>query len=151
MQVSSRFLLVWLIIDPFPWLAKSPVYSSMLLAWSATEVIRYSYFALNLSDSVPKPFTWLRYSSFFVLYPIGITSECYLIWSAIEDARDQNPIYAYGLYAILLIYIPGKTLQRSWIEVKADNIGSYILYTHMMAQRRKIMKSLKVQNSKASN
>ncbi|CAC9888407.1 unnamed protein product [Aureobasidium pullulans] len=64
----------------------------MLIAWSITEVIRYSYFAINLSTgSVPNAWLWLRYNTFFILYPLGISS-------------------------------------------------SYILFTHMMAQRRKIMR-----------
>ncbi len=110
MQVSSRFLLLWLIVDPFPWLARSPAYTTMLLAWSVTEVIRYSFFAINLLGWQPRPLVWLRYNTFFVLYPVGILSECTMIWSAAEPAADENPLFAYGLYAILLIYIPGGCL-----------------------------------------
>lgn len=62
MQVASRFLLVWGIVNTFPnRTARSPAYSTMLLAWSATETIRYSYFALNLATGeVPRALTWLR-------------------------------------------------------------------------------------------
>ncbi|PHH73192.1 hypothetical protein CDD80_3985 [Ophiocordyceps camponoti-rufipedis] len=124
MQVSSRFLLVWAIINRFPFLALSPAYSSMLVAWSTTEVIRYSYFALNLSGFSPAFLTWLRYSTFWVLYPIGILSECTLIYMA---SAHCQPVERYALYAILAIYVP----------------GSYVLYTHMMKQRRKVMGSAK--------
>ncbi|KAG9594591.1 PTPLA-domain-containing protein, partial [Aureobasidium melanogenum] len=77
MQVASRILLIWGIVYPFPnTVAFSPIYSSMLIAWSVTEVIRYSYFAINLSaGSVPAIWMWLRYNTFFVLYPLGISSE----------------------------------------------------------------------------
>lgn len=111
MQVSSRFLLVWGIVDIFPKLAlQSPFYSSMLVAWSVTEVIRYSFFALNLGlNWQPKLLTWLRYNTFFVLYPLGITSECALIWLATGPAGEQGDIYKWILYAILAIYIPGKS------------------------------------------
>lgn len=62
MQVASRFVLVWGIVDNFPnTTASSPVYSSMLFAWSATEVIRYSYFTINLYfKDVPDFLLWLR-------------------------------------------------------------------------------------------
>lgn len=61
MQVASRLLLVWVVGYQFPQTTKySPAYSSMLLAWSITEVIRYSYFVFALTDSVPKLWTWLR-------------------------------------------------------------------------------------------
>ncbi|KAF4984537.1 hypothetical protein FDECE_17064 [Fusarium decemcellulare] len=133
MQVSSRFLLVWAIVDVFPFLAQSPFYSSMLVAWSVTEIIRYSFFALSLSGLQPKFLTWLRYNTFFILYPVGIFSECTLIWLATNPAGEVNELYKYALYAILAIYVP----------------GSYILYTHMMSQRRKVIRNLKAQGQKA--
>ena len=124
MQVSSRFLLVWLIAFPFPASTRtSPAYTSMLLAWSITEVIRYTYFALNLSGvGVPKWLTWLRYNTFVVLYPLGITSECWLVYKAIPEASKINELYGYALYAILAVYIP----------------GAYILITHMWKQSAKV-------------
>ncbi|KAK0362039.1 hypothetical protein LTR91_006898 [Friedmanniomyces endolithicus] len=96
MQVASRFLLVWLIAYFFPaTVSQSPAYTSMLLAWSVTEVVRYSYFAVNLAyGGVPLWLTWVRYNAFFVLYPLGIGS-------------------------------------------------AYVLFTHMMAQRKKVMRSLR--------
>lgn len=108
MQVSSRFLLVWAIVDSFPFLALSPVYSSMLFAWSVTEVIRYSYFALTLSGWQPRLLTWLRYNTFFVLYPIGILSECTLVWFATGPAEQYSVWLKRFLYAVLAIYVPGK-------------------------------------------
>jgi very-long-chain (3R)-3-hydroxyacyl-CoA dehydratase len=108
MQVSSRLLLVWLIVNPFPFLAKSAGYSSMLIAWSVTEVIRYSYFTLSLSGFLPSVLSWLRYNTFYVLYPLGISSECWLIWSAIEPARKMRQEFAWALQLILFIYIPGE-------------------------------------------
>lgn len=108
MQVASRFLLVWGIVHPFPFLAASPFYSSMLVAWSVTEVIRYSFFALTLSGWQPSALTWLRYNTFFVLYPLGITSECAMIWLATGPAAIWGDIYVYILYGILAIYVPGE-------------------------------------------
>lgn len=110
MQVASRILLIWGIVYPFPnTVAFSPIYSSMLIAWSVTEVIRYSYFAINLSaGSVPAIWMWLRYNTFFVLYPLGISSECWLVWLAATGPAKQYTGVREALFAILLIYIPGK-------------------------------------------
>ncbi|GAB7328871.1 hypothetical protein MBLNU13_g00744t2 [Cladosporium sp. NU13] len=130
MQVASRFLLVWGIAYKFPEsTAASPAFTTMLLAWSTTEVIRYGYFAYSLHfGSVPSWLTWLRYNTFFVLYPMGISSECWLVYSATGPARKQwGQELEWALYAILAIYVP----------------GAYVLYTHMMAQRRKVLKGLK--------
>lgn len=108
MQVSSRFLLVWGIIHPYPFLAQVPTYSSMLIAWSMTEVIRYSYFAMTLSGAQPGLLTWLRYNTFWVLYPVGILSECSIIYLATAPASNNHPMEKIMLYAILAIYVPGK-------------------------------------------
>ncbi|KAL8860008.1 MAG: hypothetical protein Q9178_003557 [Gyalolechia marmorata] len=122
LQVASRILLVWAVVHQFPAATStSPFYSSMLLAWSATEVVRYSYFVLNLRGSVPGFLTWLRYNMFYVLYPVGITSEAVLVWKASEAAGEPWKWVGWG---ILGLYVP----------------GSYVLYTYMIAQRRKVMK-----------
>ncbi|KAH8156325.1 hypothetical protein CIB48_g11919 [Xylaria polymorpha] len=133
MQVFSRYAIVWGITDLFPQLGANPAYSSMLVAWSVTEVIRYSYFALTLSGWQPSTLHWLRYHAFFVLYPLGISSEAWLIWLAVEPARHAvHPLYSTALWAyVVFVYPP----------------SAYILYTHMMAQRRKV---LKASNTKAT-
>jgi very-long-chain (3R)-3-hydroxyacyl-CoA dehydratase len=109
MQILSRLLLVWAVVHPFPHLARThAAYSSMLLAWSATEVIRYSFFAVvRAVGAAPRPLMWLRYSSFLVLYPIGIASECLMIWAAVPDAKGVREELGWGLYAVLAIYVPG--------------------------------------------
>lgn len=124
MQVASRILLVWGIVNRYPdSTSPSPFYSSMLIAWSVTEVIRYGYFVFNLKGSgpqdVPQFLTWLRYNTFFVLYPMGITSEVVMVWKASLVAGKYETL---GLWAVLAIYVP----------------GAYVLYSHMMAQRRKV-------------
>ncbi|KAG9253340.1 protein tyrosine phosphatase [Emericellopsis atlantica] len=137
MQVSSRLLLVWGIVHPFPHVALDPFYASMLLAWSLTEVIRYSFFAVTLSvgNDAFYPITWLRYNTFFVLYPVGITSECMLIYKAMEPAtKAYGPAAYYALAGVLAVYVP----------------GSYILFTYMMKQRSKVMRGLKQKDGKAT-
>ncbi|CAK7262761.1 hypothetical protein SEPCBS57363_000208 [Sporothrix epigloea] len=151
MQVASRLMLVWAVVYPFPNATTSSIfYTSMLLAWSLTEVIRYFYFALSLARSagsgssgagVANPpvadwFTVLRYSTFLVLYPVGISSEVRLVYLAAATpgaAERLHPYYPYALYAVLAVYVP----------------GSYILYTHMLAQRRKVLRRLKAESGKA--
>jgi hypothetical protein len=122
MQVASRFLLVWGVVDLFPSATgPNPAYSTMLIAWSITEVIRYSYFAVNLSfGKVPSWMTWLRYNTFFVLYPLGISSECWLVWKATGPADEKEPLIKYAYLAILAIYVPGKTISLLIEKLKSE-------------------------------
>jgi very-long-chain (3R)-3-hydroxyacyl-CoA dehydratase len=142
MQVASRLLLVWGVLDRYPAMVSTTntwgraakgldgadiAFAGMVLAWSVTEVIRYGFFVytLGVSPRLPSWLTWLRYNTFFVLYPIGISSECALIWLAMTPAsKAKDGAVEMGYKLILAIYVP----------------GSYILYTHMMAQRKKVMK-----------
>jgi very-long-chain (3R)-3-hydroxyacyl-CoA dehydratase len=141
LQVASRILVVWLILGQYPeivatrtaWGSETagsttgPIaLAGILMAWGITEIIRYGFFVwkTDISEQVPAALTWLRYNTFFVLYPIGITSECLLIYLATKPAAKEGLGIDWFLKAVLLIYIP----------------GSYILYTHMMSQRRKVMK-----------
>lgn len=106
-QVFSRLLLVWGVVNAYPQATSpSPFYSSMLVAWSFTEIVRYSYFVLNLRGEVPGFMTWLRYNAFYPLYPIGIGSELILIWKASAVAEKG---IQWALLGLLLAYIPGKS------------------------------------------
>ncbi|KAI9667353.1 MAG: hypothetical protein M1821_000168 [Bathelium mastoideum] len=134
LQVASRLFLVHLIVGLFPHLTTpSLAYPSMLLAWSITETVRYSYFACALAlgspRRVPDWLVWLRYNLFFVLYPMGIQGETWLVGRVAGgvDPRREGAWarwVKWGCWGALLVYVP----------------GAYILYTHMMAQRRKVMK-----------
>jgi len=108
LQVASRVVLVWGICEQFPSVpANSIAYSTMLIAWSATEVVRYSYFVFALNGAVPGVLTWLRYNMFFILYPLGISSEMALVYLSIPEAKKRDPMLEYVMYGILAIYFPG--------------------------------------------
>ncbi|KAL2835131.1 tyrosine phosphatase-like protein [Aspergillus cavernicola] len=141
MQVASRLFVVWGILYPFheqgdgsgivggkggPGVNQVGDYAYLgcLMAWGITECIRYGYFVMQINggaDNVPAWWNWLRYNTFYVLYPIGISSECTLAFKALPNAADLHPLYWWAIVAVLTIYVP----------------GSYVLYTHMIKQRRR--------------
>ncbi|KAL9101298.1 MAG: hypothetical protein Q9163_003433 [Psora crenata] len=125
LNVASRLLLVWPVLTFHPDRTRGSIFlTSMYLAWSVTEVVRYSYFVMNLqSRGVPGWLSWLRYNTFYVLYPVGITSECILVVKASME-KGKGDLWKYFFWVVLAIYVP----------------GSYVLFTHMIAQRRKIMR-----------
>ncbi|KUI59315.1 Very-long-chain (3R)-3-hydroxyacyl-CoA dehydratase hpo-8 [Cytospora mali] len=124
MQVSSRFALVWGAVHFYPSVAASPAYSSMLLAWSTTEVIRYLFFALSLSGIEPAVLQWFRYSGFYVLYPVGISSELWELFLASTAAREEGDMAKFVTGVVVMAtYLPGAPK----------------LYGHMMRQRRKVL------------
>jgi len=62
-QVFSRIMLVngVLLAIPYTYAASSPGLPLALIAWSITEIIRYSYYFVNfVSGIVPRVLVWLR-------------------------------------------------------------------------------------------
>ena len=110
--------------------------STMVLAWSITEMIRYSYYAANLLDLKIGLLTWLRYTLFIVLYPLGAGSELLCIYKAFPDMALFKPYnielpniynftfkFQYLVVLIVLCYLPGLPQ----------------LYYYMFSQRKKIL------------
>lgn len=126
MQVASRLLVVWGVVTLFPETAKTSVYSLMVFAWAVTESVRYPYYWYALRGRIPRWLEILRYTTFIPLYPIGASSEAFLIYRALPAAAFWHPWYAQILKAALLIYPP----------------SFYILYMHMWAQRKKVLRKL---------
>ena len=100
--------MVWGVVDLFPKAVyNQPAYPIMLFTWSVTEVIRYSFYAWNVVDEVPYPLVWLRYSTFWVLYPIGVGAELWTMKNALPEAYAWHPAYAAFIVAVMVGYIPG--------------------------------------------
>jgi len=136
MQVFSRMMVVLGVVMATPTAKESPGLPLALLAWSITEIIRYGYYALNLIKFVPHIVTFLRYTTFIVLYPIGVTGELLCFWYAqsyakqhsvwsLEMPNSWNATFSYFtlLWLVMLSYIPFFPQ----------------LYMHMFTQRRKIL------------
>ncbi|KAL3850707.1 hypothetical protein ACJIZ3_012589 [Penstemon smallii] len=73
-----------------------PVFITFV-AWSISEVIRYSHYALNSIGSPPSWITWIRYNAFIVLYPIGVfPGEMWLMYQALPFIKKER-LYADNL------------------------------------------------------
>ncbi|XP_066602424.1 very-long-chain (3R)-3-hydroxyacyl-CoA dehydratase hpo-8 [Prorops nasuta] len=138
-QVFSRVMLVCgvLLATPSSYAPSSPGLPLTLLAWSITEIIRYLYYFTNLLGFVPQFLTYLRYTTFIVLYPIGVTGELLCLYSAQQYGNDHPRAWSYSLpnswnftfsyhYYIIIIMI----LYFPFFPQ---------MYMHMFGQRRKIL------------
>jgi very-long-chain (3R)-3-hydroxyacyl-CoA dehydratase len=113
----------------------------MISAWCLVEIVRYLYLALNTIGIKTFPLLWLRYSLFYVLYPIGVYGEIKVLYDALPGIdqtelfswvlpNDWNASFSFGLYIRLFIvfaYIPGFLNQ----------------YTYMIRQRRVVFEKFR--------
>ncbi|KAJ3443285.1 very-long-chain (3r)-3-hydroxyacyl-coa dehydratase [Anaeramoeba flamelloides] len=126
-QVFSRVFMVWGISIFSLYSKESYWFLTMCMMWSLSEVVRYSFYAIKQVKGTVKwiPFGWARYSFFFVLYPIGVTSE----WIQIFKARPQieeEKIYTCDYFNYSLVCL---VLMVIWIP------SFLYLYYYMITQR----------------
>ncbi|MCD7463202.1 Very-long-chain (3R)-3-hydroxyacyl-CoA dehydratase PASTICCINO 2 [Datura stramonium] len=140
-QISSRLYVTWGILWSFPEIRSHILVSSLVISWSITEIIRYSFFGTKEAfGSAPSWLLWLRYSTFLLLYPSGITSEVGLIYSALPYIKGSDKYslrmpnkwnfsfdYYYAALVALGIYVP----------------GSPHMYGYMLGQRKKALSKSK--------
>ncbi|XP_042088228.1 very-long-chain (3R)-3-hydroxyacyl-CoA dehydratase 2 isoform X1 [Ovis aries] len=107
-----------------------------VIAWTITEIIRYSFYTFSLLNHLPYLIKWARYTLFIVLYPMGVSGELLTIYAALPFVRQA------GLYSISL---PNKyNFSFDYYAFLILIMISYIpifpqLYFHMIHQRRKIL------------
>ncbi|CAB3237231.1 unnamed protein product [Arctia plantaginis] len=135
-QVFSRVFLVCGCLMVTEAATVSPGLPLCIFAWSITEIIRYTYYTLNLINSIPQPLLFLRYSTFLILYPIGVTGELMCMYHSLDEINEKQLFtismpnawnaafnYYYFLIFYMFLYIP---------------IFPF-LFGHMLAQRRKML------------
>ena len=137
-QVMSRLFVLWLVTDLVPSTQKAPGVVLYLVCWTITEIVRYSYYVLNLIGSVPYIIMWCRYTFFFVLYPLGVAGELITIYYSLPVVKETgilslpmpNLINFSFSYHIFLIFV-----MFCYIPIFPQ------LYFHMVAQRKKFIGS----------
>lgn len=151
MQIASRILVI-AILKLFPQARTTLVGMSLLLfAWCPTECIRYSFYLIKElragsvkkdekgakagnDKGVPNWLLWIRYSSFIILYPMGITGELFVLYTSLEEVKSHPTLslVQWIIYGAFLVY----------------PYGAFVLFTYMLKQRRKTLYPPKDEKSK---
>lgn len=140
-QILSRLFLAWGILYSYPEVRTHMLVSSLVLSWSITEIIRYSFFGVKEAFGfTPSSLLWLRYSTFLLLYPAGISSEVGLAYLALPYVKASENFcvrmpnkwnfsfdYYYACILSILLYVP----------------GSPHMYTYMLGQRKRVLSKSK--------
>nr|ACG31453.1 PAS2 [Zea mays] len=140
-QIGSRLFLTWGVLWSFPETQSHLLVTTLVISWSITEIIRYSFFGTKEAFGfAPSWLLWLRYSTFMLLYPTGISSEVGLIYIALPYMKASEKYcirmpnkwnfsydYFYSSVLALLIYVP----------------GSPHMYRYMLSQRKKALSKAK--------
>jgi len=88
----------------------------MVLAWSLAEIIRYTFYAFNLAGWNSGILVWIRYTAFYVLYPVGASSEASLIYATLPSSSMRGWLQAmykltdYVRAVLFIFWWPGMNL-----------------------------------------
>ncbi|NWZ19392.1 HACD2 dehydratase, partial [Asarcornis scutulata] len=135
-QVMSRVFLTWAVTHSVKEVQTEDCVLLFVVAWTITEIIRYSFYTFSLLNHLPYLIKWARYTLFIVLYPMGVSGELLTIYAALPFVRQS------GLYSISL---PNKyNFSFDYYTFLILVMISYIpifpqLYFHMLHQRRKVL------------
>ncbi|XP_060053090.1 very-long-chain (3R)-3-hydroxyacyl-CoA dehydratase 2 [Erinaceus europaeus] len=135
-QVMSRVFLIWAVTHSVKEVQSEDSVLLFVIAWTITEIIRYSFYTFSLLNHLPYLIKWARYTLFIVLYPMGVSGELLTIYAALPFVRQA------GLYSISL---PNKyNFSFDYYAFLILVMISYIplfpqLYFHMLHQRRKVL------------
>jgi len=135
-QVFSRVYVVWAILYMCPTSQLSLGFPLLLFAWTITEIIRYSMYAVSLVGNPPFFLTWLRYTFFIIAYPVGVSGELICMYTALLQAMQQD---------ILSVHLPNVlNITFSFPLLILGIMLAYIplfppMYLYMFGQRRKVL------------
>ncbi|KAK7257780.1 hypothetical protein RIF29_32005 [Crotalaria pallida] len=131
MQWGGRTHFLLAIVAKLDEVQELPSVFITFLAWSISEVIRYSHYAFSSTGNCPSWITYLRYTAFIVLYPLGVgPGEIWTMYQALPIVKKKNtyadsfsslPFSYYDFLKVVLVIYP-----FLWLK----------LYLHMFKQRR---------------
>ncbi|KAL2899105.1 hypothetical protein RDABS01_024187 [Bienertia sinuspersici] len=108
----------------------SPSIFVTFVAWCIGEMIRYSNYALSCIGKCPYWLTYVRYTAFIPVYPLGVAGEMSLMYQALPYMKEKDlysdffsvfPFDYYTFVQALLLCYP-----FLWMK----------LYLHLLKQRR---------------
>ncbi|XP_048834145.1 very-long-chain (3R)-3-hydroxyacyl-CoA dehydratase 2 [Brienomyrus brachyistius] len=135
-QVMSRVFLTWAVTHSVREVQNEDSVLLFVVAWTVTEIIRYSFYTFSLLNHLPYLIKWARYTLFIMLYPMGVAGELLTIYAALPFVQKT------GLYSVTL---PNKyNFSFDYYTFLILTMISYIpifpqLYFHMLRQRKKVL------------
>ncbi|EFN59260.1 hypothetical protein CHLNCDRAFT_137564 [Chlorella variabilis] len=90
MQWAGRSNVLFGVVGAVPEVQNTAAVGAMLLAWALSEVTRYPWYAANLVGACPRWLTWIRYTAFIPLYPVGVVGEMWSVYQALPFIKQRG-------------------------------------------------------------
>lgn len=138
LQVSGRGFVLFCMIDGEPRMQTKPVVFYLFLVWCTIEIVRYPYYISQLLNTEIAFLTWLRYTLWIPLYPLGFIYEGIIMLRNIPYFEETQKFtislpntYNFALHFpsliriyLLLLFLPGiYTLMSRMYQLRSKKLG----------------------------
>ncbi|KAL2300707.1 hypothetical protein Nmel_013594 [Mimus melanotis] len=132
-QVFGRNFVLFVILGSLEEMQSKPVVFFIFYFWSITELFRYPYYMLSCIGIEWKPLTWLRYTVWIPLYPLGGLAEAVCIVQSIPIFSETGK-FSLGLPNPLNVTIQFPFVLQ--IYLIALFLGVFVNFRHLYKQRK---------------
>uniref|UniRef100_A0A3Q3WMX9 Very-long-chain (3R)-3-hydroxyacyl-CoA dehydratase n=1 Tax=Mola mola TaxID=94237 RepID=A0A3Q3WMX9_MOLML len=131
-QVTGRNVILFVIFGSLEDMQNKPVVFFVFYLWSTIEIFRYPFYMLACIGTEWKLLTWLRYSIWIPLYPLGVVAEAVAVIQSLP-IFDETRLFSLPLPAVL-----GHSLSFSYtlqIYLVLMFLGLFINFRQLYKQR----------------
>uniref|UniRef100_A0A8C9WDT4 Very-long-chain (3R)-3-hydroxyacyl-CoA dehydratase n=2 Tax=Scleropages formosus TaxID=113540 RepID=A0A8C9WDT4_SCLFO len=139
-QVVGRNVILFVIFGSLEEMQNKAVVFFVFYLWSMIEIVRYPYYMLACIDNEWKLLTWLRYSIWIPLYPLGVLAEAVAVIQSLPIFDETR------LYSIPLPKALGQSLSFSYtlqLYLVLMFLGLFINFRHLFKQRMRRFRAKK--------
>ncbi|KFP28166.1 Very-long-chain (3R)-3-hydroxyacyl-[acyl-carrier protein] dehydratase, partial [Colius striatus] len=133
MQILGRNFVLFVILGSLEEMQSKPVVFFIFYSWSIIELFRYPYYMLSCIGIEWKLLTWLRYTAWIPLYPLGGLAEAVSIIQSIPIFSETGK-FSLGLPNPLNVTIQFSFLLQIYLIVLF--LGVFMNFRHLYKQRK---------------
>lgn len=135
LQVCGRGIVFFCLIEAEERMHTKPIVFYLFVVWSIIEIIRYPYYLLRVYDIELAVLTWLRYTMWVPLYPLGFVCEGIVVLRSIPYT-DETGKFTVSLPNSLNFAFHFPSFLRLFLLLCFFPM-MYKMMTHMYIQRKK--------------
>ncbi|NXJ06517.1 HACD3 dehydratase, partial [Odontophorus gujanensis] len=132
-QVFGRNFILFVVLGSLEEMQSKAVVFFLFYFWSIIELFRYPYYMLSCMGIEWKPLTWLRYTSWIPLYPLGGLAEAVCLIQSIPIFNETGK-FSLGLPNPLNVTIQFSFLLQVYLI--ALFLGLFVNFRYLYKQRK---------------
>ncbi|XP_034445140.1 very-long-chain (3R)-3-hydroxyacyl-CoA dehydratase [Hippoglossus hippoglossus] len=139
-QVVGRNFILFIIFGSLEEMHHQPVVFFVFYLWSGIEIFRYPFYMLGCCNTEWENLTWLRYTIWIPLYPLGVLAE------AVAVIQSIPIFYESKLFSIPLPKAIGTSINFSYVlyvYLVLMVLGLFINSRHLYKQRKRRFRTKK--------